>query len=53
LEVLVAEDVWAARETAVMPPALREANGVGTGRELFAHMRRNASSAETGACSWL
>ena len=53
LQVLVADDVWAARETAVMPPALREANGVGMGRELFAHMRRNASSAETGACSWL
>jgi phosphogluconate dehydratase len=53
LQVLVADDVWAARETAVMPSALREANGVGMGRGLFAHMRRNASSAETGACSWL
>jgi phosphogluconate dehydratase len=53
LQVLVADDVWAARETAVMPPTLREANGVGMGRELFAHMRRNASTAETGACSWL
>jgi phosphogluconate dehydratase len=53
LEVLVADDIWAARVTAVMPQSLREANGVGMGRELFAHMRRNASSAETGACTWL
>jgi phosphogluconate dehydratase len=36
-----------------MPQALREANSVGMGRELFANMRLNASSAETGACSWL
>ncbi len=53
LQVLVADDVWAARETEVMPQSLREANGLGMGRELFAHMRRNASTAETGACSWL
>ena len=32
---------------------LRAANGVGMGRELFANMRRNALSAEEGACSWL
>jgi len=37
----------------VMPEALRAANAVGTGRELFANMRRNAGSAEQGACSWL
>jgi phosphogluconate dehydratase len=53
LQVLVADEVWAARDTVVMPSTLREANGIGMGRELFAHMRRNASSAETGACSWL
>jgi phosphogluconate dehydratase len=53
LQVLVADDVWAAREVLVMPQSLREANGVGMGRELFANMRLNASSAETGACSWL
>jgi phosphogluconate dehydratase len=53
LQVLVADDVWAARDTVVMPPTLRETNGIGMGRELFAHMRRNASTAETGACSWL
>jgi phosphogluconate dehydratase len=36
-----------------MPEALRVANGVGMGRELFAGMRRNALTAEEGACSWL
>jgi phosphogluconate dehydratase len=53
LEVRVSENVWAAREVLVMPPALRIANAMGTGRELFANMRRNASTAEEGACSWL
>ncbi len=52
LQVLVADDVWAAREVATMPEALRAANGIGMGRALFANMRRNASSAEEGACSW-
>jgi phosphogluconate dehydratase len=28
-------------------------NGLGMGRELFAGMRRNALSAEEGACTWL
>ena len=28
-------------------------NGHGLGRELFAGMRRNALTAEEGACSWL
>ena len=53
LQVLVAEDVWAAREPTAMPEELRVANGIGMGRALFASMRRNASSAEEGACSWL
>jgi phosphogluconate dehydratase len=53
LQVRVSDEVWAARDTVTMPEALREANGIGMGRELFAHMRRNASTAETGACSWL
>jgi len=53
LQVQVPEDVWAARDVALMPEALRAANGVGMGRALFASMRRNASSAEEGACSWL
>ncbi|MDD2924269.1 phosphogluconate dehydratase [Rhodoferax sp.] len=53
LQVLVPEDELAAREVLVMPETLRAANGVGMGRALFANLRRNASSAEEGACSWL
>lgn len=53
LQVLVGAAEWDARETALMPEALRAANGLGMGRELFANMRRNALSAEQGACSWL
>jgi len=53
LEVLVCAEVWAAREPITMPEALRVANGLGMGRELFASMRRNALAAEEGACSWL
>lgn len=52
LEVLMAADVWAARALEEMPEALRAANGIGMGRELFAGMRRNALSAEHGACTW-
>jgi phosphogluconate dehydratase len=53
LQALVPEGEWAAREAATMPQALREANGHGTGRELFAAFRRNALAAEEGACTWL
>ncbi len=53
LQVLVSESDWAARTTDVMPQALRDANGVGMGRELFAAMRRNAAMAEEGATTWL
>lgn len=53
LQALVADDVWAARIAETMPDSLRAANGVGMGRALFASMRRNANSAEEGACSWL
>jgi phosphogluconate dehydratase len=53
LQVLVSESDWASREAAVMPDALRAANGVGMGRELFANMRRTALKAEEGACTWL
>ena len=52
LQVLVDPAVWAARPLATMPEALRAANGVGMGRELFANMRRNALAAEQGACTW-
>jgi phosphogluconate dehydratase len=51
--VLVDASEWDARETVAMPAELRAANGVGMGRELFASMRRNALTAEEGACSWL
>jgi len=53
LQVLVDTAEWDARPTAAMPESLRAANGVGMGRELFAGMRRNALTAEEGACSWL
>jgi phosphogluconate dehydratase len=53
LQVLVSAAEWDARATQTMPEALRAANGVGMGRELFASMRRNALAAEEGACSWL
>ena len=53
LAVLLPEDEWAARETATLPEAQRNADGRGLGRELFAGMRRNALTAEEGACSWL
>ncbi len=53
LEVRVAVDEWVARPTAVMPQALRDANGQGLGRELFAGMRRHALTAEEGALSWM
>ncbi|MEI8156144.1 MAG: phosphogluconate dehydratase [Burkholderiales bacterium] len=53
LQVLVDPQDWDAREVFTMPEALRAANSVGMGRELFAGMRRNALAAEAGACSWL
>jgi len=53
LAVLLPEDEWDARETATLSEAQRIADGHGLGRELFAGMRRNALTAEEGACSWL
>ena len=53
LQVLVDAAEWQARTAAILPDALRAANGIGMGRELFASMRRNALTAEEGACSWL
>jgi phosphogluconate dehydratase len=52
LQVKVADDEWVARESAVMPEALRISNGLGMGRELFAGMRSRALTAEEGALSW-
>ena len=53
LTVQVPEAEWAARPTAVMLDALRQANAVGVGRELFTGMRRSALTAEQGALSWM
>ena len=53
LAVLLPADEWAERETATMPDVQRSDNGHGLGRDLFAGMRRNALTAEEGACTWL
>jgi phosphogluconate dehydratase len=53
LQALVPDAQWAAREPSAMPDPRRTAIGGGTGRELFAAMRRNALAAEEGACTWL
>jgi len=53
LTVLLPADEWAARENATMSDDQRFADGHGLGRELFAGMRRNALTAEEGACTWL
>ncbi|WP_027995128.1 phosphogluconate dehydratase [Simplicispira psychrophila] len=53
LEALVETATWAARPTDPFPADLALSNSVGLGRELFTGMRRNALSAEEGACTWL
>ncbi len=53
MQVLVAEEEWAARPVSVMPDALRQRNGVGMGRGLFAGMRHRALTAEEGALTWM
>ena len=53
LQVLVPEAEWAARPLAGRSQALGEAHGAGFGRNLFAGLRRNVSTAEEGACTWL
>jgi phosphogluconate dehydratase len=53
LQALVPEGEWSARQPAVLGAAQAGDNGHGTGRELFAGMRRNALAAEEGACTWL
>jgi phosphogluconate dehydratase len=53
LAALVDAAVWAARPQAELPEAQAEINGHGLGRELFAGMRRNVTSAEQGAVTWL
>ena len=53
LQVLLDAAEWAARPLDTMPPALRQANGIGMGRELFTGMRHHALAAEEGALSWM
>ena len=53
LPAAVPQDVWDARPMATVPPAQQAASQLGLGRELFAGMRRNALTAEEGACTWL
>ncbi|WP_332778239.1 phosphogluconate dehydratase [Polaromonas sp.] len=53
LRVKVPEQEWLARPAAAMPEALRQGNGEGMGRELFAGMRRSALMAEEGALTWI
>jgi phosphogluconate dehydratase len=53
LEVLVDDAEWAARPLATLDPAQAEDNAHGLGRELFGGMRRNVTSAEEGAITWL
>ena len=52
LDALVDAATWVARELSPLTDAQAEANGHGLGRELFAGMRRNVTSAEQGACTW-
>jgi phosphogluconate dehydratase len=53
LQVLVEPGAWAAREAALLDAAAAEDNAHGLGRELFAGLRRNVTSAEEGACAWV
>jgi phosphogluconate dehydratase len=53
LNVLVDVAEWQARSPELMPQSVQAQNSRGLGRDLFAAMRRNVSSAEEGACSWL
>jgi phosphogluconate dehydratase len=53
LGALVDAAEWAAREPAALSAEQADESGHGLGRELFAGMRRNVSSAEQGAITWL
>jgi phosphogluconate dehydratase len=53
LEVLVPAADWDARTPAERPQALADAHAAGFGRALFGGMRRNVTTAEEGACTWL
>jgi phosphogluconate dehydratase len=51
--VLVPDETFAARSAAHISAAHAEDNAHGLGRELFGGMRKNVTSAEEGACTWL
>lgn len=53
LDVLVDGAEFAARQPAAMTEAAIDEHGHGLGRELFAGFRRNVTSAEEGACTWM
>jgi phosphogluconate dehydratase len=53
LQVLVGEADWGARAPAERSAEAATASAHDLGRELFAGMRRNVTSAEEGAVTWL
>jgi phosphogluconate dehydratase len=53
LQVLVDAVDWAKRDVQRIPEALQQAHSRGTGRALFAAMRRQVRGAEEGAVSWM
>jgi phosphogluconate dehydratase len=53
LDALVSDTEWAARVPATIGDANADDNAHGLGRELFGGMRKNVTSAEEGAVTWL
>jgi phosphogluconate dehydratase len=53
LDALVPDATWAARSAMHISQARAQDNAHGLGRELFGGMRKNVTSAEEGACTWL
>ncbi len=53
LQALVDEAEWAGRDNALRPEHEAQAHAHDLGRELFAGFRRNVTSAEEGAVTWL
>ncbi len=53
LDALVDAATWAAREAATLADAQAEVTAPDLGRELFGGMRKNVTSAEQGAITWL
>jgi phosphogluconate dehydratase len=53
LDVLVDEAEWLAREPVALAASHAVENAHGLGRDLFGGMRKNVSTAEQGAVTWL